>query len=202
MVARRRCEHRPVARPRVAAAHSDEARVVSTRMERLRCVYAFSRHRLQRAAEIGEHTSLTVLDASLHFVFLIDRVPVRFYRGAADDPTDRTMRRQQIEAQQLSLALRDSDAVDDGLVFRLAVETGEAGRVDRVVFVALRGEADAVECFWPVPLEVEPAGLPRSAPRGPVQLRLIADDGYEGPEPGGRRGREGGVPPLPRRRMA
>ena len=164
--------------------------------------YAFSHHRLQRAAEAGDHPWLKVLDGSHHFVFLIDRVPVRFYRGAADDPTDRTMRRQEIEAQQLSLALGDSQAVDDGLVFRLAIETGEAGRVERVVFVALRGEADAVECFWPVPLEIEVAGLPRSATNGPVQLRLIADDGYEGPRPAGRRGREGGSPPLPRRRIA
>jgi hypothetical protein len=166
--------------------------------------YAFSRHRLQRAAEAGEHPWLKVLDDSHHFVFLIDRVPVRFYRGAADDPTDRTLRRQEIEAQQLTLALGDSQAVDDGLVFRLAVETGEAGRVERVVFVALRGEADAVECFWPVPLEVEAASLPRSKQGGAVQLRLIPDDGYEGPEPVGRRGRDGGSPPLPlpRRRIA
>jgi hypothetical protein len=146
--------------------------------------YAFSRHRLQRAAEAGDHPWLRVLDASHHFVFLIDDVPVRFYRGAADDPTDRTLRRQEIEGQQLSLALGKTEAVEDGLVFRLAIETGEAGRVERVVFVALRGEADAVECFWPVPLEAEPAGLPGSATaRGAVQLRLIADDGYEGPKP-------------------
>jgi hypothetical protein len=52
--------------------------------------------------------------------------------------------------------------VEDGLVCRLAIETGEAGRVERVVFVALRGEVDAVECVWSVPLEAEPAGLPRS----------------------------------------
>lgn len=67
--------------------------------------YAFSRHRLQRAAEAGEHPWLKVLDGSHHFVFLIDNIPVRFYRDAADEPTDRTLRRQEIEAQQLTLAL-------------------------------------------------------------------------------------------------
>jgi hypothetical protein len=87
-------------------------------------------------------------------------------------------------------------------VFRLAIGTGEAGRVERVAFVALRGEADAVECFWPVPLDAEPAGLPRSAARAGAQLRLIADDGYEGPKPEAHRGRPGGPPPLPRRRTA
>jgi hypothetical protein len=121
-----------------------------------------------------------VLDGSHHFVFLIDDVPVRFSRGAADDPTDRTLRRQEIEGLQLSLALGRTAAVEDGLVCRLAIETGDAGRVERVVFVALRGEVNAVECVWPVPLEAEPAGLPRSTTaRGAVHLPLIAEAAKE-----------------------
>jgi hypothetical protein len=140
--------------------------------------FAFGRHRLERAASSGDYPWLEVLDDSAHFVFVIgsngNGVPVRFYRGAADEPTERTLRRQEIEVQQLSLAL--GEAAAEGLAFRLAVETGEAGRVERVVFLALRGE-DRVECFWPVPLE-----LPVEVAAGvAVQLRLIADDGYAGP---------------------
>lgn len=139
--------------------------------------FAFGRHRLKRAAESGEYPWLEVLDDSAHFVFVIGSngqgVPVRFYRGAADDPTDRTLKRQEMEAEQLSLALGEEAA--EGLVFRFAVETGEGGRVERVVFLALRGE-DRVECFWPVPLELPPASA-----AGAEQLRLIADDGYAGP---------------------
>src|SRR3954447_15037712 len=140
--------------------------------------FAFGRHRLKRAAASGDFPWLEVLDDSAHFVFVIGSnghgVPVRFYRGAADEPTERTLRRQEREVQQLSLPLGEAAAED--LAFRLAVETGEAGRVERVVFLALRGD-DRVECFWPVPLE-----LPAAAADGPaVQLRLIADDGYAGP---------------------
>jgi hypothetical protein len=99
-----------------------------------------------------------------------------------------------MEVRQLSLALGETAA--EGLAFRLAVETGEAGRVERVVFLALRGE-DRVECFWPVPLE-----LPAAAVDGPaVQLRLIADDGYAGPGEAARRSVP--LPPaLPRRKTA
>ncbi|MCB4820210.1 hypothetical protein [Roseicella aerolata] len=149
--------------------------------------FAFGRHRLMRAAASGEYPWLEVLDDSAHFVFVIGSnghgVPVRFYRGAADEPTDRTLRRQEIEAEQLSLALGETAA--DGLVFRFAVETGEGGRVDRVVFLALRGE-DRIECFWPVPLE-----LPAAQAGTAEQLRLIADDGYAGPK------RETGASPPP-----
>ena len=150
--------------------------------------FAFGRHRLERAASSGDLPWLEVLDSSAHFVFVIggngNGVPVRFYRGAAEEPTERTLKRQEVEVQQLSLALGETAA--EGLAFRLAVETDGAGRVDRVVFLALRGE-DRVECFWPVPLEV-PA---EAAAGAAVQLRLIADGGEAGAE-------ATASPPVPR----
>lgn len=114
--------------------------------------YSFSRNRLRQAAEGGRYRWLGVLDATHHFVFLIDGVPVRFFRGDAEEPSKRTLRQQESEAQQLALALGDAGG-SEGLMFRLAVETGEGGEVSRVVFLALRGEEGAVECFWPVPLD-------------------------------------------------
>ena len=136
--------------------------------------YAFGRQRLRRVAESGNHRWLSVMDESHHFVFLIDQVPVRFYRGLAEEPTNRTLRQQEAEARQLGLALGDDAA--EGLAFRLAVETNGQGAVERVVFLALRGEAGATECVWPIPLDA-PVARGTSA----VQLRLLADDGYEGP---------------------
>ncbi|WP_052403032.1 hypothetical protein, partial [Muricoccus aerilatus] len=112
--------------------------------------YSFSRNRLRRAAEAGRYPWLGVLDETHHFVFLIEDVPVRFFRGDAEEPSKRTLRQQESEAQQLALALGQGDEAE-GLMFRLAVETGEEGEVTRVVFLALRGEEGRVECFWPVP---------------------------------------------------
>ncbi len=137
--------------------------------------YAFGRSRLARAAGSGQHNWLGVLDESNAFVFLIEDVPVRFYRGLAEEPTTRALRRHAEEARQLSLAL--GEAAVEGLVFRLAVETGEGGRVERVVFLALRGEEGEAACTWPVPLEMPAAA--NSTPN--VQLRLLPDDGYAGP---------------------
>jgi hypothetical protein len=146
--------------------------------------FAFGRHRLQRAARSGDYPWLEVLDDSAHFVFVIGAngsgVPVRFYHGAADEPTERTLRRQEMEVQQLSLAL--GEAAAEQLAFRLAVETGEGGMVERVVFLALRGE-DRVECFWPVPLE-----LPVEAAAGAaVQLRLMPEESHAGAGEAARR---------------
>lgn len=155
--------------------------------------YAFSRHRLARAASSGTYNWLSTLDESHHFVFLIEDVPVRFYRGLAEEPNAKTLRRHEDETEQLSLALGDEGG--DGPVFRFAVETGEGGRVARVVFLALRGEEGQAECFWPVPLEVaaEP-GKPFAS-----QLRLIPDDGYGGPEAATQSPKVPAVPPRARR---
>lgn len=133
--------------------------------------YAFGKQRLQRTAEARTCNWLTVLDASHHFVFMIEDVPVRFFRGAADEPTARTLRRQVIEAEQLSLALGRERA--EGVVFRMALEAEAASDVQRVVFLALRGEE--VECLWPVPLS-EPHDPAAAVPR---QLRLLGEDAEE-----------------------
>lgn len=151
--------------------------------------YSFSRNRLRQAAEGGRYRWLGVLDHTHHFVFLIDGVPVRFFRGDADEPSKRTLRQQESEAQQLALALGDAGGAE-GLMFRLAVETGEDGEVTRVVFLALRGEEGRVECFWPVPIEVEPMSVDGKSNSGPaMQLPLAREDsGRAGPARTSRRG--------------
>jgi hypothetical protein len=136
--------------------------------------YAFGKQRLKRVADSREHSWLRVMDDSHHFVFLIDQVPVRFYRGFAEEPTARTLRRQEAESQQLGLAL-GTDAAE-GLVFRLAIETGVTGGVERIVFLALLAAQGNAECVWPIPLE-----MPVEHGKPGVQLRLIEDDGYAGP---------------------
>ena len=145
--------------------------------------YSFSRHQLRRAAESGRYNWLGVLDGTQHFVFLIEGVPVRFFRGDAEDPTKRTLRQQEVEAEQLALAFGREDGIE-GLMFRLAVETDERGAVSRVVFLALRGEEGRVECFWPVPLGDAPA------PQGerPARDRRSGVPALQLPLPRGRAG--------------
>lgn len=135
--------------------------------------YAFSKHQMARAAESGRYPWLGVLDETHHFIFLVEGVPVRFYRGDTDDPSKRTLRQQESEAEQLALALGGDGA--EGLMFRLAVETGADRSVRRIVFLALRGEEGRVECFWPMPLGDAPEPAANGARRnsgGGLQLPL------------------------------
>jgi hypothetical protein len=134
--------------------------------------YAFAKSRISRVAEARYHSWLQVLDSSNHFIFLIDGVPVRFYRGFADEPTDRTLKQQESEARQLSLAFGGSDDTD-GLAFRLAVETDERGQANRVVFLGLRGAAGRIECTWEVPVQADRAA---SKVESAMQLTLLQAD--------------------------
>lgn len=152
--------------------------------------YSFGRRRLARAAQSGQHNWLGILDDTHHFVFLIEDVPVRFYRGPAEEPSNRTLRRAQDEANQLTLALGEDAAA--GLIFRLAIETASSGEVQRAVFLALRGEEGMAECFWPVPLTHprDPATTVE-----PAQLGLLPEDGTQpvlGGSPGWRRASRAG----------
>ncbi len=48
--------------------------------------YAFGKQRLKRVATSRVHEWLSVMDDSHHFVFMIEKVPIRFYRGFAEEP--------------------------------------------------------------------------------------------------------------------
>ena len=63
----------------------------------------------------------------------------------------------------------------EGLIFRFALEASAAAGVERIVFLALRGEEGQVECFWPVSLDVPSTGI--TSPE-PAQLRLLGDEAF------------------------
>jgi hypothetical protein len=116
--------------------------------------FQFCRHRVLLAVDSGDHDWLTALDRSLQLIFKIGSVPVRIYKGDADEPTDRTMRQSFGELRQLELLFDEHDEGRD-LAYRFAVETDIDGSVLAVKFVGLRGESAVL--IWDVPLDGVPA---------------------------------------------
>lgn len=117
------------------------------------CAFQYGRARILRAADSGEHPWLEVIDRSLQLIFKIGAVPVRIYRGDADEPTDRTLRQTFGELRQLGFVF---DELHEGrdLAYRFAVETDIDGSVMAVKFVGLRGETAVLN--WDVPLDGDP----------------------------------------------
>jgi hypothetical protein len=120
------------------------------------CGYAYGKHEIIKASGTGQHDWLQLVDEGQQFTFRVGQVPVRFYRGLAEDPHERTLRQAFPEMRQLALALEDGRDLR-GMIFRLAVETGLEGEITRIIFLALRGAS--VECFWPIPVGAKPAVL-------------------------------------------
>lgn len=112
--------------------------------------FQFGRARILRATDSGEYPWLDVIDRSLQLIFKIGEVPVRIYKGDADEPTDRTLRQSLGELRQLDLLFDERDEGRD-LAYRFAVETDVDGSVLAVKFVGLRGETAVLN--WDVPLD-------------------------------------------------
>jgi len=111
--------------------------------------FQFGRARILRAADSGEYPWLHAIDRSLQLIFKIGEVPIRIYRGDAEEPTERTLRQSHSELRQLSLLFDQDDAGHD-LAYRFAIETDIDGGVIAVRFVGLRGESAVLN--WDVPL--------------------------------------------------
>jgi hypothetical protein len=134
--------------------------------------YAFGRHEIMKAIDDGGVPWLVVVDGGQQFTFRIGGVPVRFYRGPADDPHQRTLRQSFPELRQLSLALTERPDLR-GIIFRFAVETGIEGELERIIFFGMIDET--VECYWEVPFSRALTVL------HPVQERR--DEGVQLPPP-------------------
>lgn len=112
--------------------------------------FQFGRHRILSAIDSGEHPWLTAIDRTLQLIFKIGEVPVRIYKGLADEPTDRTLRQSFGELKQLSMLVSAADDRRD-LAYRFAIETDFDGSVIAVNFVGLSGDNAILN--WAVPFD-------------------------------------------------
>ena len=125
-----------------------------------------SRHQVMAAAGSDDYLWLKIVDSSKHLVFMIGEVPVRFYRGPAEEPTSRTLRQNFPELTQLSMVFSD-DRRD--LAYRFAVETHADGTVAEIKFAGLLGETPML--CWLVPLETPTTSIfPIASPAEGVEL--------------------------------
>jgi len=118
-------------------------------------VYERSCARLVQAAESFEW--LEVIESSLHFVFAVGRVPIRFYHGVPESPRQNSLWRTALELEQQQQAFEFLDRDDDGWFWRVAVVSDTDGRVAEVVMFQAR-ESGAIRYQWSIPLD-EPVSV-------------------------------------------
>lgn len=121
--------------------------------------FQFARFQIKKAAGSANFEWLAIIDPTKQFIFQIGDVPVRFYKGDADQPSDRTLRQTFSELNQLAFTFGDEKGA--GLAYRFAVETDFDGAITSIKFVGLRGESRVF--VWDVPY-TEAVSLPPAAP--------------------------------------
>jgi len=111
--------------------------------------FQFGRFRILRAIDGARYPWLTAIDRTMQLVFQIGQVPVRIYKGDAEEPTGRTLYQTFGELRQLDFLFNEGEEGRD-LAYRFAVETDFDGSVMAVKFVGLNGDSPAF--IWDVPL--------------------------------------------------
>lgn len=124
--------------------------------------FQFGRARILRAVDEATYAWLKVLDRTLQLIFTVGEVPIRIYRGEAEEPTDRTRRQSLTELKQLGFSFDERDEGRD-LLFRFAIETDFDGSVLAVKFVGLRGETAVLNWDVPLTLNAETGAVGRPA---------------------------------------
>ncbi|MCR9093123.1 MAG: hypothetical protein NXI30_02795 [bacterium] len=112
-------------------------------------VYERSCEQLNRASE--KFDWLDIHDSSLHFIFKIGGVPVRFYRGDPDNPNRNLLRicPGELEQQQQAFAFLDDN--ESGWFWRIAVATDADERVLEIFMLEVRDSGETRNA-WSIPL--------------------------------------------------
>ena len=112
--------------------------------------FSFQRHQIIEASKVLDW--LKIIDDGMQFVFSIEGVPIRFYRGEPDDPNARTLKQSFSELRQISLFAEDVlEKLGDETMYRFAVETDVDGSLTAITFVVL---ADHIPVLtWQAPLD-------------------------------------------------
>jgi len=121
--------------------------------------FQFARFQITKAAGLPGFEWLAIIDPTKQFIFKIGDVPVRFYKGEADEPSDRTRRQTFSELNQLAFTFGKEEGA--GLAYRFAVETDFDGAIASIKFVGLRGDSPVF--VWDVPYS-EAVSLPPASP--------------------------------------
>ncbi|MBS0538582.1 MAG: hypothetical protein JSR47_07495 [Proteobacteria bacterium] len=128
--------------------------------------FQYARFQITNAAQTEGFDWLTIMDPSKQFIFKIGDVPVRFYKGEADEPSERTLRQTFSELSQLAFVFGREDGA--GMAYRFAIETDFDGSISSIKFVGLRGDSPVFA--WDVPYTEAVVTPPATPPTKGVEL--------------------------------
>ena len=110
------------------------------------------RKAIMKAVRVGDLPFVEIDRSGRRFIFSIDKVPFRFFRGETeeDEPVDKTISSVEEEGAQLALIF-PGEHPGVHLRWRFAIEATSIGPADRIFVIGMT-KSGAIECKWEVPL--------------------------------------------------
>jgi len=115
---------------------------------------AYSRtcFRLEMLAESGEYPWLKITRRNLYFTLFVDGVPLKFYRGSAEQPNSRTLKSgldEALRAGQERLPFYDQEISreEEGWFWLMAIDTDQDGRTLQVYFLQANRDGETKNIF-------------------------------------------------------
>jgi len=164
-----------------SAAISSEPEMGDTPWCRGCVAYDRARYAIRRAAD--RLPWLSVIDGTMHFVFAIGKVPLRFFHGDSSAAPSRYLIRHGPEIRAQQLAFEFMAGAEQDVVLRIAMETNETGEATSATLLRVSHDGVTLDCLRiPLSTRVTPMHKPKdSVDVGPpaVGVRRDARGGEE-----------------------
>jgi hypothetical protein len=115
---------------------------------------AYSRtcFRLERLLENQQYPWLRITRRNLYFTLFVDGVPLKFYRGRAEEPNSRTLKSglaEALRAGQTRLPFYDQEIAreEEGWFWLMAIDTDEDGRTLQVYLLQANKEGETKNIY-------------------------------------------------------
>lgn len=113
---------------------------------------------IREAAE--EYDFLEILvDKGRSFCFLLNGVPVKFFKDNSQKPSSKLFKYREIEQKQYDLFPADGVSIPKDILWRFVIETDITLDVSKIVFMGLNKITNDIECFYETPIRKDDVRL-------------------------------------------
>lgn len=116
------------------------------------------RQAIRRASEEYDFIKILV-DKGQSFCFLLNGVPVKFFKDNSKKPSSKLFKYREIEQKQYDLFPADGVSIPRDILWRFVIETDISLDISKIVFMGLNKTTNDIECLYESPIRKDDVKL-------------------------------------------